>query len=432
MPYVLSLAFLLSLSFISYFTSQSDFAIVFPLYSIAFATYFFLVFGKFQKLKLNHLIGLAIIARVIMIFSFPNLSDDIYRFIWDGHCIVNGINPFEFIPSELLSSQPENAFFGNIYPELNSAEYYSVYPPLSQLIFMVASFMSGDNILLFSIVLKTLIVLSEILSIYLIIKILDKINLSRTNVLIYALNPLIILEICGNLHFEGFMITFVLLFIHSIMNKQIVYAALTMAAAVAVKLVPLILVPFALGLLGFNRFIKFLGFLAIFGILFFIPIFWGIDLANFMDSLDLYFRRFEFNASIYYLLRFLGFQIAGYNLIQWIGPSLGLLSFVGIMYFAFTRRTNDIKVFFHSGLLAFTIYLLLSTTIHPWYLSMIVILCLFTNFRYPIIWSYLILLTYINYSYPIYQENLWIVFFEYAVVLSLILWEVKKKRKEII
>ena len=59
---------------------------------------------------------------------------------------------------------------------------------------------------------------------------------------------------------------------------------------------------------------------------------------NFSDSLNLYFQKFEFNAGVYYVLRWIGFQYKGYNLIQVIGPLLALCTFLGIVALAFKEK----------------------------------------------------------------------------------------------
>ncbi len=56
-----------------------------------------------------------------------------------------------------------------------------------------------------------------------------------------------------------------------------------------------------------------------------------------------------------------------------------------------------------------TIYLSLATIVHPWYITTVVALSIFTNYRFPLLWSALIVMTYINYSYAAYFENLWVV-----------------------
>ena len=54
--------------------------------------------------------------------------------------------------------------------------------------------------------------------------------------------------------------------------------------------------------------------------------------GGFFQSIDLYYRKFEFNAGLYYLLRFVGQWATGYNLIRWLGPGLALLALSTILY----------------------------------------------------------------------------------------------------
>ena len=78
-------------------------------------------------------------------------------------------------------------------------------------------------------------------------------------------------------------------------------------------------------------------------------------------------------------------------------------------------------------LFAVTVYLLLATTVHPWYLALPLVLCLFTRYRYPVLWTLVIFFTYINYSYDPYWENLWVVAVEYLIVLTFLLVEVQRR-----
>ncbi|MEK7255452.1 MAG: hypothetical protein AAB316_11950, partial [Bacteroidota bacterium] len=78
-------------------------------------------------------------------------------------------------------------------------------------------------------------------------------------------------------------------------------------------------------------------------------------------------------------------------------------------------------------LFAFCIYLACTTTLHPWYLALPVLLCIFTRWRFPIVWSGMIFLTYVNYSYSPYRENLCVVALEYAVVAGWLIFEWRQK-----
>jgi hypothetical protein len=115
--------------------------------------------------------------------------------------------------------------------------------------------------------------------------------------------------------------------------------------------------------------------------------------------------------------------ITGYNQIAIIGPLLGLSVLTGVVIYAFKESNPNIKSLFKAMLFGICMYLFLATTVHPWYTILPLILCIFTSFRFPVIWSGLIFLTYINYSHPVYFENLWIVGLEYSIVFGFMVWE---------
>ncbi len=152
-----------------------------------------------------------------------------------------------------------------------------------------------------------------------------------------------------------------------------------------------------------------------------------VIVENLSASLDLYFRRFEFNASLYYLLREFGTLILGYNPIATIGPFLALVAVSLILFFSWSRRLKLSLP--ERWLFALTAYLLCATTVHPWYVVPLVALSVLTRFGFPIIWSALLPLTYLAYGQVPFHENLWIVAVEYGVVGGWMAWEIKTSRK---
>jgi hypothetical protein len=152
---------------------------------------------------------------------------------------------------------------------------------------------------------------------------------------------------------------------------------------------------------------------------------------GFGESLDLYFRKFEFNASFYYLIRWIGYQWVGYNVIQTVGPKLGLLAVAAIGIGGLLDKKTDWPSLMQRCLWAIMAYLLLATTVHPWYAILPLALSVFTRYRFPLVWTALIWLTYINYSYPIYRENLWVVGLEYVVVVGWMGWELWSGSRQI-
>jgi hypothetical protein len=91
---------------------------------------------------------------------------------------------------------------------------------------------------------------------------------------------------------------------------------------------------------------------------------------------------------------------------------------------ALSQQWNLIHVIICSLL----IYLLFTTTVHPWYLSTLLAVSVLSDYRFAVIWSYLIFLTYGGYTAEGFRENLWIVSVEYVLVLGYFAYELWRKK----
>jgi hypothetical protein len=413
---------------LGYIPKQNEFLQISVLFIPLFLLYVYVVNKVEAKKEIVFWIGVAILVRFILLFAFPNLSDDIYRFIWDGRLIVNDINPFEQLPSYYLDGSFQIPGINQaLYDELNSPNYFTIYPPVAQTVFAGAVRVAGDNLMISSIVMKSFLLACEIGSLVIIPRILTLLSLPIKNVLWYALNPLVLIEVMGNLHFEGAMVFFFLLAFYLLIKNKLIYAAMALGLSIASKLLPLMFLPTLLRRLGFKKLFLFGLVAATTVVLLFMPLISETFINNFGNSLDLYFRKFEFNGSITYLVREIVLAIEGYNPILLIGPVFPILTVCFILFEAFFRKSQSLQNWMLSTLLVFTCYLLLSMTIHPWYVIMPVAMCLFTNYRYPILWSGLIMMTYINYADEVYHENLWVVALEYVLVFGFMGWEFWKR-----
>ena len=387
--------------------------------TIAFAGYGLLLqSAKGSRLRNGLLIGLAI--RLALVFAFPRLSDDVYRFIWDGKLVIAGQNPFGEVPAYYMEPGREADFTDPaLFAELNSPNYHSVYPPLLQGIFTLAVLLSPGSWYGAAVIMKLFLLLAEMGTVYLLYRLLRQFRRPARDCLLYWLNPLILIEITGNLHFEGLMVCFLLLSLFLLGRSQYGRAGAAMAFSIASKLLPLMLLPYLLRRLWRSSFWRYSITLGGVAFLLFIPLFAGGGLTDgFGGSLNLYFQKFEFNASLYYLLRAYGFYDVGYNQIAQYGPLLARVTLLTIFILALSDERTDWKSLPGRWLGAFVIYLLCATTVHPWYLAVPIALCCLTPWRYPIVWSYLILLTYASYVTVPYRENLWLVGLEYLMVLA--------------
>lgn len=423
--YSILLMSLVTYVFTGYCVQRQQFFLLLCLFGLLFSGYFYLIHSSLNGNFIQKAIWASILFRMTLLLMLPNLSDDCYRFIWDGRLSAQGSNPFSFLPSAIASTPATFSCHldAKLYALLNSKNYYTVYPPLLQGVFYTAAKVFPDSIKGSIIILRLFIIGAETASIVLLLKLLKKMRLPPQNVLLYALNPLVIFELTGNLHFEAFMILFLLLFFYFFIKKWWISASVAFSLAVASKLLPLIFFPFLIKRLGLKRFILFTTLCFALICVFFVPFFSSNLLLNLGASLRLYFQVFEFNGSLFYLLRWLGFRTMGYDLIGTVGKVIPLLVAAGICLMAYFNNQNKPADQMKSMLFALSFYLAFASIVHSWYIAPLIAITVFTRYRYSIIWSALIFLTYSAYSYIPYKENYWLLSLEYVLVYGYAFYE---------
>jgi len=242
-------------------------------------------------------------------------------------------------------------------------------------------------------------------------------------VLLYAANPLVVIELSGNLHFEAFMIFFFLLAIYLAKRRKTSQSAIAFGLSIATKLLPLMALPLLYSRLKLARSIKYYTVVGLTVGLLFLPLLGTALFQGMAESVSLYFQKFEFNASIYYIVREVGYAIKGYNIIGTAGKYLALAAFVLILGYTVLEWYKT-KILPESAMWVFLIYFLLTTTLHPWYLATLVAFSVFTKYRFPAIWAGLAFLSYAGYSAQGFQEVLWITTLEYVVLFAIIIYEI--------
>ncbi len=390
----------------------------------AFIAYFFIIneFREKSFQKINY--TLAVVLRVVLLASFPLLSDDVYRFIWDGSQLLHGINPFAFTPTELMAFNYDWTDT-NLFDQMNSPNYYSVYPPINQLAFLLSAIPGKGNLLYSIVILRGIILLFDLGNIYLIKKLLSHFKKNENFVFLYALNPLVIIELTGNLHFEVAMIFFTLLSVWLLLKHKWILASIALGLAVCTKLLPLIFLPLFIKHIGFRKTIYAAMIVGITVAVLFLPLIYNIELAeNLMSSLRLYYGNFEFNGSVYNLLREVGWAIFGYNPIRYISIILIILTLTGFMW-VYVKSRNMLEGVFW---LIF-VYNIFGAVVHPWYILILISLTPFLHWRFSILWSLLICLTYYTYSAIPYKESSFLLLVEYGILVMALAYEYLKPRQ---
>ena len=273
---------------------------------------------KRGDVPMHLVIGFALVLRLAVFWLPPGLSDDAYRYVWDGLVQAEGYNPYLHTPDspelEALRDEP-------IYDELNSSGVYTVYPPVSQLVFRIGAvfYQQGWEVSWF--VIKGILTLFEFGAVLVLSRMLRPRQL-----LLYAWNPAVVLAGAGQGHGEAAMVLFLALTLFALKNKRGVWASVWLACAGGVKLYPFLLFPFLWSRFGWKSIAAGLGMT----ILPALPFLHPEGIGKMISSLDLYVRLFEFNSGFYYGIKHFLILLTGMDLSKLLGPALAALYLAGL------------------------------------------------------------------------------------------------------
>ena len=420
---------LLSLAFyytFAYHLERTDFIKLLSLFAALFFLCFKLV--QFEKYNFKFILGAGIIFRLVFLFAEPNLSQDFYRFIWDGELVSHFINPYLKVPNTLI--EQSDLVIANAQELYNgmgglSARNFSNYPPLNQLLFAMAAFLGGKSILGSVFVMRITIILADIGIFYFGRKLLKNINQSPHLIFWYFLNPLVLIELTGNLHFEGVMLFFFVWALYLLSVHKWQWAAVVFACSILVKLVPLLFLPLFLNHFKFKKTVIFYMIVGVTSLLFLVPFYSPEFIHNYSETIGLWFSNFEFNAGLYNAIKQIAiqFDVKPWELIKTYGKITPVVTVVVVILLTFLRKNQNLSVLITSMLWVLTLYYFMSATVHPWYVIFLVVLTAFTKYRYAIIWSAGVVLSYYAYSLTDFKENLWLLAVEYIAVFTFLIYE---------
>jgi uncharacterized membrane protein len=375
------------------------------------------------------MVKIGLVFRLIILISAPNLSQDFYRFFWDGQLILNGFNPYLNTPNQIIISKLIS------FPEMNeiyelmgplSQNNYSNYPPIHQIITFITLLITDKSIIAGIISLRLILILFDLGILFYGIKLLKILKKPKNIIFIYFLNPLVILELIGNLHLEGVMVFFMILSFYHLYRKREIYSGIFLGLSIITKLIPLIILPLFLFRFGLKKSIRFIVTITAVISTGFAPFINFKSLINYSESINLWFSNFEFNASIYYALKeiFKGFDIRLIDYMVYVIP----ISIFIVLTYLISMKKNKTQDVLTQSLIILTTYLFISTTIHPWYIIPLIFLSCFTNYRYPIFWSFTIFLSYFSYYEIQVNENHFLLAIEYGLVIGILFYEIYFKK----
>ncbi len=319
-----------------------------------------------DKLTLRLVIGVALVLRVLFLPVPPSLSTDVYRYLWDGVLALNGINPFLYKPVDPALAEFQHL---DLVGQFNSPEYYSVYPPVMQITFLLGGW--GYETLGFSwgyVLLKLALGGCELGALWVLAKMLPVRYL-----ILYAWNPLVVVEAWGQPHGEAIAIGAIAGCLWFATRRPVV-AVFLLTVATWAKLWPVLLFPFLFRHLGWHwRYFLVAGSVTA---LLWVPYASLETFANFRESLKLYTHKLEWNAAIYELLYLVRWAITKMLWgLGWLSLEAGhgkltatilrWVLFAGVAaVFWWGRRWSLTRQFAVVSVL----FIITLSIIHPWYL----------------------------------------------------------------
>ncbi|TGU70753.1 DUF2029 domain-containing protein [Geomonas terrae] len=243
------------------------------------------------------ILGVALLLRLMFVTAPAQLSDDIYRYLWDGHNVLSGINPYAAAPAA-MTPQTE---MRQIHQAINHKEYTTIYPPAAQLVFAAGTALGGTVTGL-----KAFLVLIDLVLCAMTILLLQQLGLPIWRAVLYAWNPLPVLEIAGSGHVDGagmalFLAAVLLLFRYGGSRTGAAGSGAVFAAAALIKLFPLVLGPVLFLLVPRPRRLHFAAGFCYGATLLSIPFL--PDLVRIWDSLGAYGKNWEFSGFAFNALR---------------------------------------------------------------------------------------------------------------------------------
>lgn len=284
----------------------------------------------------------AIAFRVILLAVPPSLSDDVYRYRWDGRVQAAGMNPY----AEPPASSELAALRDPLWLRINYPAIRTIYGPLAQWLFRV-TYQLDPRLIGF----QVMATLGDLLCIGLLLACLRRWGLPQWRVALYAWSPLAAIESSSNAHFDSWPAAALMVAVLAGIGGKALLSTLALAAGVLFKTWPLVWLPLMLARrppwhIGVAAAVVAGGYLS----------FADAGLGMLQPWLE-YTSRWLFNDAGFFVLHSVtGSQPLAKGIVAAVG--------VGAVYTFWRRGTDPVRANYWLLLLA----IFLMPTIHPWYL----------------------------------------------------------------
>ncbi|MGE4159353.1 MAG: glycosyltransferase 87 family protein [Planctomycetota bacterium] len=199
-------------------------------------------------------------ARLLLFTSHPVQEDDFYRYMWDGHVCLQGVNPYRHSPDAVILERMAHST--KVHPDvvslvrslgdspeailtlnrINHPHLTTLYPPLLMAVFAAAQFLFPWNLD----GLRLMLLLFDVGGHLILWKLVRMLGRPQALWVAYAWCPLVIKEFANSAHADGVVIFFILAALLAVASGRWLWAYLGLSMAVLSKIFPLILLPLLL------------------------------------------------------------------------------------------------------------------------------------------------------------------------------------------
>lgn len=220
------------------FSNIGEPSFIIPL-AVAGIAYLLAIRELFFTARFSHrvvVIGLVltVLWRLPFLLMPPGPDDDVHRYVWDGRMQRLGYNPYIVVPSDPALAAlhtPETR-------TLNNPDVPSPYPAGAQLFFRAVTGVRESTFAL-----KVAFVVCDLAIIFILLDVLRRSGQGSHWVLAYAWNPLVAVEVAGSGHIDIVGVLLLLVSAAALLRRWRAVAAVAFGLAVAVKLLPIVLLP---------------------------------------------------------------------------------------------------------------------------------------------------------------------------------------------
>lgn len=183
------------------------------------------------------ILGAALLFRLALLTTAPSLSDDVYRYVWDGRVQWAGINPYRF-PPEAAELAHLRLDLAGVYEGINHRHIPTIYPPVAQLFFLAVTGVSAHPTAV-----KVGLVLCEAALVAALWGLLRQRGLDPRRLVLYAWNPLAVVEVAGSGHVDPLALALLCGALYWLCGGACRAAGAALAAAFLAKLLPAVALP---------------------------------------------------------------------------------------------------------------------------------------------------------------------------------------------